>query len=216
MRQALFIFKCILVILALIRLSHADTTTYIQPTKSSATNFRHGNSYVNQNSMYVEAFGRGGLYTLGYEYSPSPRISMGIGYSYQSLNLNPTLAQSNTLIQLIPVYAQFYFPMGSHRPFISTGATFVSIKSETDFDIGSLFRSLKISYQDPDTERSYNAQVESTAGVQADVNALIAVPNLATGYEYKVSSNSFFRGTLLALLLNKPTAWAGLTVGVGF
>ncbi len=216
MRQAIFIFKWILIIFAFIQQSHADTMTYIQPTKTSAMNYKRLNSYVNQNSVYVEAFGRGGLYTLGYEYSPSPRISMGIGYSYQSLNLNPTLAQSNTLIQLLPIYAQFYFPIGSHRPFISTGATFVSIKSETDFDVASLFRSLKISYQDPETERSYNAQIEAGSGVQADVNALIAVPNLATGYEYKVSSNSFFRGTLLAMLLNKPTAWAGLTVGVGF
>lgn len=190
--------------------------TYIQPTKSSAARYNHQNSYVNQNSLYVEAFGRGGLYTLGYEYSPSPRISMGIGYSYQSLNLNPTVAQNNTLIQLIPIYAQFYFPIGSHRPFFSTGATFVSIKSETDFDIGNLFRSLKISYEDTDAERTYNAQLENESGVKADVNILVAVPNLAAGYEYKVSSNSFFRGTLLAMLLNKPTAWAGLTVGVGF
>jgi hypothetical protein len=72
-----------------------------------------------------EILGRGGYYSLDFDYSVNDEISLGAGLAAYSLSSN----SSSASIVILPLYGNFYFQPGPHRGFLSAGLDIVSISA---------------------------------------------------------------------------------------
>ncbi len=169
-----------------------------------------------QHNLFVEGLGRGGIYSLGYEYHPSARSNFGFSYSYQSARLNPTVAEGRIELHSLPIYSNLYFPFGSHRPFVSGGVTALFVRSTAVFKFNDILQQFKLVTTKADgTTRADTMQVSLDDSInQAEL--FLAIPHLATGYEYRLRSGSFSRFQIISFLIDQPILWFGFSFGVGF
>lgn len=76
----------------------------------------YGSSSYRRNVAWAELLGRGGVYSLGYDYGFHEKVSVGLGISVLSVNSVSAI--------LVPVYANIY-PLENtmHRLMLSVGVT---------------------------------------------------------------------------------------------
>lgn len=177
---------------------------------------KKSNSTPIKNALYIEALGRGGLYSIGYERHTSSAASFGLGYSFQQVRLSPLSADGTATLQTLPIFSNIYLPLGSHRPFITAGATIVWFKSTARADFNDLLGQFRLETQkDDDTVTAVTAD-PNVPSLSNSVEAILAIPNLGLGYEFKMKSGAFIRSQLIGFITDKPFAWFGLAIGVGF
>lgn len=169
-----------------------------------------------RHALTVETLGKGGLYSLNYDYLTSLRSALGFGFSFQSLRANPAISDAEVQLITLPVYANFYFPFSAHRPFVSTAVTFLKIRATANVDASALFNGMSWTY-DPGGEADKQTLTVDKADLSLHnkVDILLAIPSLGAGYEYRTASGAIFRIQALGFISDKIIPWAGLSFGVG-
>jgi len=170
----------------------------------------------NRHAITVEALGKGGLYSLNYDYLVSLKSAIGFGISYQSLHANPTVSDAAVELITLPVYANFYFPFANHRPFLSTAVTFLKAHASANVDLSNLFAGMKWTYEPNDGSESKTLTVNrADMALNNNVDILIAIPSLGAGYEFRTADGAIFRLQAMGFVSDKIYPWAGLSFGVG-
>ena len=167
-------------------------------------------AFNSNHALVLDVFGRGGIYSLGYEYSASQQFSFGLGYSYMAIKANPALARSSITVQTFPIYANAYLPFGSHRPFFSAGVSLIQIQGTANLELNDIIGAISLKINDQTT-----TQVKVNQSIDNSVSVILPVPVIGAGYEIKYKSNSFLRFSYLAIYTDKMINWGGITMGVG-
>lgn len=155
-----------------------------------------GASDLGKNGLSVELLGRGLLYGLYYDRLLTEQIALGIGFS----NFSASSETSKSTATIIPIYGNFYFTKGSHRPFITGGADIVTVTWNHTNTSSSTF----IRGEDP-WGRPYTDNKGSASGT---------IPVLGGGYEFRGQGGFLFRGTLYQMFAGaKNVTWFGLSFG---
>lgn len=173
-------------------------------------------SEANKNALYVEALGRGGLYSVGYERHTSSAASFGFGYTFQQVRLSPLSADGTATLHTLPLYSNIYLPIGSHRPFVTAGATLVWFKSTARADFNNLLGQFRLETKNEDDTVTAVSADPNVPTLSNSAEAFLAIPNLGLGYEFKMKSGAFIRSQVIGFITDKPFAWFGLAIGVGF
>jgi hypothetical protein len=143
-------------------------------------------SMARPSALSLEMAGHGLAYSVNYDHSLGPNFAIGAGIGYLGL----TGADLSASVTTIPVYANYY-PIGDeHRPFITAGATFVTISGSI---AGSAFEN------------------------RFEGSATALAPMAGIGYEYRGTEGFLFR--ISPYLVITPLAvlpWAGLSLGATF
>ena len=150
------------------------------------------------NTISVELLGRGGLYSVNYDYSIGGYVSLGVGFSYWSVStdaisntsggLSVTAPATSDSITIVPIYTNIYLSPDSHRPYLSLGVDIVSMSSSS----GS------------------NSTFTTVSGNGVG-------PVVGAGYEYRGTGGFLFRLAPYLFIGNKTTqVFAGLSLGSAF
>lgn len=167
-----------------------------------------------RHALSVETLGKGGLYSLNYDYLASLKSALGFGFSYQSIRAQPTVSDAQINLITLPVYANFYFPIQDHRPFLSTAVTFIKAHATANLDLSSVFSGMRLTYTS-ETEDGQELTIDKADfNMNNKVDLLLAVPSVGAGYEYRTSDGAIFRIQALAFVYDQITPWAGLSFGV--
>lgn len=167
----------------------------------------------NRHALSVETLGKGGLYSLNYDYLASYRSALGLGFSYQSIRAHPMISEAQIQLVTLPVYANFYFPIENHRPFLSTAVTFIKAHATANLDLSEVFAGMKLSYASDNNEEQVSVE-KADLKMNNSVDVFFAIPSLGAGYEFRTAEGAIFRLQALGFIHDKITAWGGLSFGV--
>lgn len=169
-----------------------------------------------RHALSVEALGKGGLYSLNYDYLASSKSAIGFGFSYQSIRAQPTVSDAQVELVTLPIYANFYFPFQDHRPFLSTAVTFLKAHATANVDLSSVFSGVQITYAATPEDHQQQLTIDKAdLSMDNSLDLLLAIPSLGVGYEYRTSEGAIFRVQALGFIYDKLSPWAGLSFGVG-
>ncbi len=142
------------------------------------------------NTLSAELLGRGGLYSVNYDYSLGRFVSLGVGFSYWSLStaatstsvgsINITSPATSDTFTIIPVYTNIYFLSDRNRPYVSLGVDIVSTTSTN----GS------------------NSTLSAVSGSGT-------LPVIGAGYEFRGDGGFLFRGATYVLAGSKTQQITG-------
>jgi hypothetical protein len=195
--------------------SALSTPAFAQDT-TLQTQFSLPKAKYSRHALTVETLGKGGLYSLNYDYLASAKSAIGFGLSYQSIRAQPTISDAQVQLITLPVYANFYFPFQEHRPFVSTAVTFVKAHATANVDFSNIFSGIQLTYSangSPEDKQELKVD-KADMSFENSVDLLLAIPSLGAGYEFRTSEGAIFRLQALAFVYDKITPWAGLSFGV--
>ncbi|WP_413291525.1 hypothetical protein [Bdellovibrio sp. HCB337] len=170
--------------------------------------------FYSRHALSVETLGKGGLYSLNYDYLASLKSAIGFGVSYQSIRAKPTVSDAQIELFTLPVYANFYFPFQAHRPFLSTAVTFFKAHATANIDLSTVFSGMRMTYSAEGVEDQEISIDKADMSMDNSVDLLLAVPSVGTGYEYRTADGAIFRVQGLVFVYDKIFPWAGLSFGV--
>lgn len=75
-----------------------------------------------KNAISIELLGRGGIYTINYDYAFGNDVAAGLGLATWSASTTG----ANVTLFIIPVYANYYFSSGASRPYLTGGLDIVT------------------------------------------------------------------------------------------
>jgi hypothetical protein len=85
---------------------------------------------LHRNAISVELLGRGGLYSLNYDYLLRDDLAVGAGVSTYSISSGGSSASA----WVIPVYANYYLTGQHHRLFVTGGANMIMASGNLNGD----------------------------------------------------------------------------------
>lgn len=77
-----------------------------------------------RNALALEILGRGGLYSLNYDYSITPDLAVGAGAAIYS--------SGSASVKIFPIFANYYFGGPNHRFMVTGGPTIVTASASVD------------------------------------------------------------------------------------
>jgi len=165
-----------------------------------------------KNVVHIEMLGRGFLYELGYERMLSQDVSLGIGYSYTTINSKLGFGNTNFKIMSIPLYVNYYVNPGRHNFVLTGGVNIFSFEASARLSDDVQAQLSAASNEVTGVEESFNFGDLELSG-----NAVIPIPQAGMGYEFRGNSGFMTRLNLYGMYaLNTFVPWAGLSVGVAF
>jgi|GEM_PF-3933128 len=152
---------------------------------------KDSNPFQKRHALNLEVFGRGGLYSLGYEFSPRWNYDLGAGFSYQSAS--PLFLKLEVFT--IPLYLQTRFFASRHNLIAGGGITVVHLKA---------------------TSEAIIVDEHTLIPGQNIASMTLPLPNFNAGYEYRSSSNLFFRAQSIFFYSGRLVPFAGISAGFIF
>lgn len=130
MKKLTMFFTLSLLCIGFVNQAHASEANLAPVNSSTQTPDSGSGMDMRRNALSLELLGRGGLYSLNYDYLLRDDLALGAGLSTYSISAGG----SNASAWIIPVYANYYITGQKHRLFVTGGADVIMASGNLSSD----------------------------------------------------------------------------------